>query len=470
MSGFYENDAAVAQVTGQLTADGVRLLSFFRMAEDDVEHVRQQLEQMNLPRGASVLDAGCGVGEFARLASAIRPDLRFTLLNVSDAQLALCPDGHTKIRADFHSIPVESGGFDAVLLDYAIGHGELGPLLVELSRVLKHGGMLFIHDLFRGDDSEQADAFSKALNYASYTVSDAVLAADAAGLVLNQAWEDRCSAPLPEHVVGPYRTMLGGMDPASLRFLKSGRSVADAMNAHDTIAMQYSGGKDSTAVLYLLRPWWDKMTVYWTNTGDPVPETLAIIEQVRAQVARFVEVTADVKAWRETNGTPSDIVTFRHHTIGNLLGFGDLRLSSRFDCCWNNLMLPMYQRMQADGVTLIVRGTKDVDMPTQPLASGGVYDGFEVLYPVQDWTDAEVFGFLEQEGAPVAEYYAYGAPTAPECLGCTAWWDDKKAAFMADRYPEQYARYRKTLERIKAAVLASLACLDSEIEGVNHGL
>lgn len=470
MSAFYQDDAAVATLTDQLTADNVRLLSFFRMAENDAEHVRQQLEQMSLPHGSRVLDAGCGVGEFARLASAIRPDLQFTLLNVSAAQLALCPDGHTKIHADFHSIPVGSGGFDAVLLDYAIGHGDLGPLLAELSRVLAHGGVLFIHDLFRGDDTAQADAFSAALDYASYTIDDAILAADAAGLVLNQAWEDRCSAPLPDYVTAPYRAMLGGMNPASLRFLKSGRSVAAALNAHDKIAMQYSGGKDSTAALYLLRPWWDKMTVYWTNTGDPVPETLAVIEQVRAQVAHFVEVKANVKAWRTTNGTPSDIVTFRHHEIGNLLGFGDLRLSSRFDCCWNNLMLPMYQRMQEDGVTLIVRGTKDADMPTQPVESGGVYDGFEILYPVQDWTDTEVFAFLEQEGAPVAEYYAYGAPTAPECLGCTAWWDDRKAAFMAARYPEQYAHYRQTLERIREATLASLACLDSEIEGEQHGL
>ncbi|MEN6540834.1 MAG: methyltransferase domain-containing protein [Mizugakiibacter sp.] len=469
MQGVYSDDAVVAQLTDDLTADGVRLFSFFRMDADDTEHVRAQLEQMALPHSARVLDVGCGVGEFARIAATLRDDLDFTLLNVSPAQLARCPDGFEKITADFHNIPAQDGAFDAVLLDYAIGHGALLLLMQELARVVKHGGIVFMHDLF-ARNNEDATEFSAVLGYAAYSVAEVMDAADAAGLVMLGAWEDRCSAPLPDDVTRPVRHTLEAMQPMALRFVKAGRPLAAALNHHERIALQYSGGKDSTAVLYLLRPWWDRLTVYWTNTGDPVPETLEVIDEVRAEVAHFVEITGDVKAWRAANGTPSDIVTFRGHAIGNFLGFGDLRLSNRFDCCWANLMLPMVQRMQADGVTLIVRGTKDADMPAQPVNSGDIHDGFEILYPVQDWSDEEVFDFLAQEGAPVADYYAFGAPTAPECLGCTAWWDDRKAAFMAARHPEQYAQYRDTLKRIKSGALASLACLEREIgEGEDHG-
>lgn len=462
MHGLYANDSMVAAHTDELTAAGVRLFSFFRMHADDTEHVRQQLEQMNLIHGARILDVGCGVGEFARIATTIRPDIEFVLLNVSPSQLARCPDEFQKIAADFHDIPADGGTFDAVLLDYAIGHGALISLLVELARVLKHGGVLFVHDLF-ADDAEQAVEFTELLGYTAYGIDEVVTVANAAGLILLNAWEDRCSAAIPDHITKPVRHTLGAMTPASLRFVKAGRPLADALNQHDNIALQYSGGKDSTAVLYLLRPWWDKLTVYWMNTGDPIAETLDVIEQVRAEVARFVEIKGDVKAWREANGTPSDLVSFRGHWIGNLLGFGDFKVSSRFDCCWANLMQPMYQRMREDGVTLILRGTKDADMPTQPVDSGSVIDGIEIVYPVQDWTDAEVFAFLRQEGAPVADYYAFGAPTAPECLGCTAWWDDKKAAFLAARYPKQYAHYRNTLERIRDMARASLECLEQEI-------
>lgn len=240
--------------------------------------------------------------------------------------------------------------------------------------------------------------------------------------------------------------------------------IQSTIGKHEKIAFQFSGGKDSTAALFMLQEYWNKITVYWTNPGDPARETVEVLATLRPHLPNFVEIQGNVKEWRETNGMPSDIVTWHGHWIGNAIGMGDQKVSNRFDCCQINLMQPMHDRMLADGVTLIIRGTKDSDMPDQPIESGDVIDGIEFLYPIQNWSDGMVMNFLKEEGAPVADYYEYGAKSAPECMGCTAWWSDKKAAWLRAKHPEQYAAYMKFLDGQRLNILAALNDLDKEIK------
>lgn len=87
---------------------------------------------------------------------------------------------------------------------------------------------------------------------------------------------------------------------------------------HDRIALQLSGGRDSIACLYLMRPWLDRITVYWLNTGAAFPETLAVIEQMRAWVPHFVEIDGDQPGHVARHGIPSDLVPSSHTPIGLL--------------------------------------------------------------------------------------------------------------------------------------------------------
>jgi SAM-dependent methyltransferase len=98
-----------------------------------------------------VLDAGCGVGAVAALMAELRPDLRFSLLNISAAQLKMAPDSIPKIYGYFQKMPVESGTFDAVMFNYSLGHGLLDACISEAARVLRPGGVLFIYDLTTND-------------------------------------------------------------------------------------------------------------------------------------------------------------------------------------------------------------------------------------------------------------------------------------------------------------------------------
>lgn len=466
MHAIYSDDATVADLTGQLTSTGVRLFSFFRLGATDMDHVAGVLDRMAPRKGARMLDAGCGVGEFARLAAVQRPDVEFTLLNSSESQLAQCPAQMRKVAADFSAMPFPDSSFDAILVDHAIGSCDLRKAMAEFARVLRKGGVLFIHDVFRGDSG--AEAFCSVLGNAQ-SVNDTLAEASRHGLVLSHSWDSVCSAPLPPETLDPVKPLLREVEAKALRFVNAGVDVHSAVSRHERVAVQFSGGKDSTAALYLLRPWWDRVAVYWVNTGDTVPETAAVVDALRSSLGNFIEVKTDSLAWRAENGDPSDIVTAADHAIGNALGFGTVRMSSRFDCCYANLMRPLHDRMARDRVSLVVRGTKDADMPAQPINSGDVYDAVEYLYPVQGWSDEDVMSFLEQESAPVADYYEYGVPNGSDCLSCTAWWDDRKSAFLRARYPEHFARYCATLTGVKTRLERHTANLMQEI-GVDHGV
>ena len=234
------------------------------------------------------------------------------------------------------------------------------------------------------------------------------------------------------------------------------------LSAYRKPALHFSGGKDSLACLYLLRDHLQDITVYWLNTGDPCPETLNVITSARQWIPNFIEVNSDAKAWRLQNGDPSDIVPSCAHTLGVAYGMSERRLVSKFDCCYFNLMLPMHQRMLEDGVDAVIRGTKLCDTGAVP--HEGPTGDYDVILPIRDWSHQDVFSYLRSVNAPVNPLYEYShGASAPECLSCTAWWDDGKAAYLRAKHPEQHGVYMASLCSIRALLSGHLADLDKEL-------
>jgi len=229
-------------------------------------------------------------------------------------------------------------------------------------------------------------------------------------------------------------------------------------------ALQLSGGKDSLACLYLLRPLVEQgLPVYWTHTGDTIPETLAVIQQVRAWIPDFRVIQADVIGWKQMHGMPSDVTTAQSSWMGRQYGMSDTALVGRFECCWHNLMLPMHERMLADGIELVVRGTKLADTGRVP--ANGSTEHYDVLLPLLDWSHAQVFEYLESVGAPrSAVYDHFKSISAPECLHCSAWWDDGKAAYLKALHPDQVANYQVSLQTVKRELARRMQELDDELK------
>jgi phosphoadenosine phosphosulfate reductase len=142
------------------------------------------------------------------------------------------------------------------------------------------------------------------------------------------------------------------------------------LDRHGRGALHFSGGKDSLALVYLLRPQWDRLTLYHVDTGDLLPEVREIVDKVEAMVPDFRRIATDARAWTAAVGLPSDLVPTTSTPMGLSIGASKRRIVDRFDCCAVNLMAPMHHRMIEDGVPLVIRGTKRADLARLPHEGG----------------------------------------------------------------------------------------------------
>jgi phosphoadenosine phosphosulfate reductase len=216
--------------------------------------------------------------------------------------------------------------------------------------------------------------------------------------------------------------------------------------------------------MYLLRPYWDQLTVYWVNTGAAFPETVAQMEGIRAMVPHFVEIAGRQPQVVASMGLPSDIVPASHTPIGRMSGDstdGPL-IQDRYTCCGNVMMMPMHQRMVEDGITLVIRGQKDVDALKSPIRSGDVLEGIEYWFPVQGWSTKQVMTYLQSQGAAIPRFYEM-MDSAPDCVTCSAYWETGAAAYLKRYHPAAHAEVQNRLDYINEAVGKSIANFNQEV-------
>lgn len=455
------NLQAIDQSTELCIKHGVRVLNANLFGKTEAAHVDRLLELIDPPHGAVILDAGCGIGEVARLMAHARPDLEFQLLNVSAAQLAHCPDGMARILADFEATGLPDASVDVVMFNYSLCHSLNVPAaLHEARRVLREGGILFVNDMVRtaGDNRLCRPLFESSFHWPDHLAQwNRQAGFDVASTFVHAPVVQRL-----RDIVTPalYDQVYFGTEPVTLRSIKRTLSdpVASAFARHERVAFQFSGGRDSTAALYLLRPYWHLMTVYHLDTGDQFPETREVVERVNLDVP-IVRIVSDVRRDRAEHGLPTDLLPVDNTATGRMVSGRGVGLQSRYECCWRSLMQPMHQRMFDDGITLIIRGQRDDDYATPPKRSGAVGDGFELLYPIQDWNTGRVQSFLEEHALPISDFYAAGAPHGSDCMGCTAWWDDGRLPVLR-RHPQAFAKYRADMKTIRIEINHQLSMLD----------
>jgi 3'-phosphoadenosine 5'-phosphosulfate sulfotransferase (PAPS reductase)/FAD synthetase len=230
---------------------------------------------------------------------------------------------------------------------------------------------------------------------------------------------------------------------------------------HTNIALQFSGGKDSLACTYLLRPHWGKITFYHVDTGDLLPEVREIVDLVAKQVPRFVRIHTDSAHWMREVGLPSDLVPTTSTPFGLMIGASSQRIVDRFDCCISNIMGPMHQRMVQDGVTLAIRGTKRADLAKLPRGDGPTELGYDLWLPLLEWSHDEVFAYLREVGAPICRVYEHKV-NAPECATCPAWWSEGRAEYLKKHHPELYTVYRGKLATVAREIAPHWQALQVE--------
>lgn len=202
-----------------LYASGKRLLHIHRFADDEDRHIDILLKWLSPAHGSRVIDMGCGFGEMARLIHAKRPDISFTLLNLSAPQLAYAPKEHERIVGDFHEVDKPDGSYDVVMFCFSIGHADIEKALSEAYRLLRLGGTLFIYDMARiyGDNTNMERLVSYRVHDAESVFEWAINAGFKPILYLEPAADDSVG----KEVCGEqYEDIFGGTVPAIWKFVK----------------------------------------------------------------------------------------------------------------------------------------------------------------------------------------------------------------------------------------------------------
>jgi phosphoadenosine phosphosulfate reductase len=230
-----------------------------------------------------------------------------------------------------------------------------------------------------------------------------------------------------------------------------------------TTVLQFSGGKDSLACLYLNRHRWPDITVLWCSPAEPLPEIEAYMRRVATMVPRFI-VLRSAQSIPEF-GYPADVVPAASTQLGNLVGGATrYKFQSRYDCCGRSLWAPLHAATIALGATTIIRGQKDADRLKGPLRDGEVSDGIRYEYPLAGWTDAEVYAYLRSVDAELPPTYESMA-TSFDCWNCTAYLEENptKLAYLRAKHPEKAEHVFAVLQDLRAAIRAAASPLEAVI-------
>jgi len=141
------NHDAVEQSTVFMLQNGIYLLQAHRFAETEMDHAVRLLKWADPEHGARIIDMGSGIGAMAAAWLQVRPDLKFTLVNINKFQLDMSPVSCEKIHCSMTAVDVEENTQDMAICCFSLGHADVDDALAEMARVVRYGGVVFIYDM-----------------------------------------------------------------------------------------------------------------------------------------------------------------------------------------------------------------------------------------------------------------------------------------------------------------------------------
>lgn len=239
--------------------------------------------------------------------------------------------------------------------------------------------------------------------------------------------------------------------------------MKNILDRHEKIVLQFSGGKDSLACLFLLKNELHRITVMWVNSGATFPETIEQMEKVKKFCPNFIEVKGYQPEQIAANGYPVDVLPVRNHlTVQNATQQKRLPLQGFLNCCYENVMRPLQEATQEFGATLIIRGQKLSDGHKSSVRSGDVIDGVEYCFPIESWNDEDVLNFVKDSDL-LPKQYDNGAMTSLDCWSCTAYLEDNqwKLPYLKQYHPEKEIEVKRRLIMIKQEIMSDMKFMEN---------
>jgi len=247
------------------------------------------------------------------------------------------------------------------------------------------------------------------------------------------------------------------------------------LGAHKHAVLQFSGGKDSTVLMYLARPWLDRITVLFADTGATFPHLVRHIEETCARLgAKLVTVRPKVDVIQHTrdHGLPADVVPVEASEGARFfLNPPPTEILQPYtQCCGAMLWEPMLRYTRLNDVDLVLRGSKASDRRVGVGPEVEV-EGITYKSPLWDWSDDDVYAYLAEHGAELPSHYKF-INDSLDCWLCTAHLahhGDEKMRYIRDTYPEMWRVVAARMVRVQAVLDREMARIRPAIDEVSHG-
>lgn len=236
-------------------------------------------------------------------------------------------------------------------------------------------------------------------------------------------------------------------------------------NRHARVALLFSGGKDSMACLYKLKPYWDKLVVVWVNTGKNFPELEADVNKVRDIVPHFVEVSTCQDAFVKEHGYPTDVAWMDAEFHGRQFNASEprQRVIGKYSCCGHNIWRAIEAVMGTLDCTGFAKGQRNNDHYKAAFVEHFVVNGreLEMCYPIRDMDESSVLAFLKEQGVSITPRFDL-KHSSMDCWDCTAYWDamGDRLEYMKTHHPHKREYVVKVLKDIKRDVEDRIAFLN----------
>lgn len=200
------------------------------------------------------------------------------------------------------------------------------------------------------------------------------------------------------------------------------------------IALAWSGGKDSTLVLYFVRMVYPDIPVVFNNTGVEFPETVKFVHQLADEWKLNLIETKPIKSfWK--------CVSEYGFSLGKQASNKENGHKKNNSCCYFCKEKPAqaeYQKLEIRGIftgITAVESRNRMFNARKGTCYQTVHEKIWKVHPILWWTEDEVREYIRQENIPLNPVYTRGAERCG-CMPCTAYktWESELSKLNPNMY------------------------------------